>query len=755
MSDTIYKFKVKFIRRFYPTKLKDVEGGSWQINRVQIIEKATEDGFEFGRGEVSLIGNQVLMREDNSTYIVHGKKVFNDKYNEWQYEVVYSQEYRPLKTIGDKRDFLSLFLTERQIDEMYKALDDPFEAFDKEDIESLCQVKGVGVKTAEKMIKRYIECKDCGSAHAELIKLGLTPNMAHKLTQHYKSSDVALEKIMKNPYILAEEVKGIGFSKADEIAQLLGIGEHDPRTIRAFILYHLESIGEQGHTYTTLSLLEDAIIEQLNLKDMNLLDKELDKLVEEGKVIYMQGSEDDTFALKEYYETERDIAYHIERLLSGHNNIQMDRETALKRIKRQEAKQGWQFTERQLEGVFAIMENNVSIIRGFAGTGKSSSVAGLLSCLEGEFYSFAQCALSGKASVNLSDITGQDGYTIHRLLKYQPQKGFVYNANNPLHYNMIILDEASMVDASLFLSLLEAIPTGSKLVMLGDTNQLESIGIGNIMKDIIDSEILPCVTFDKIHRQGAKSGIIPFSIGVAEAKCQYKDTWVGEEILGELQDLKVIGFSCEKGKTKPSIDLIIREFKEMYQECKDISQVGVVLPTKSNGTSCYKVNQLIQDIVLPKRRRGDGIELGTGKETYTIYKGDKVINLKNNYKTEPNIFNGNMGEVISVDVEEKTIIVDFYNIGEVTLDGDDLKAIDLGYAITTHKSQGSGIPYLIYCVDYSHFTMLNREQAYTGITRAKKKCTFIFETKALNRAIRTSNIKHKRTFLYHMLLDEL
>ena len=401
------------------------------------------------------------------------------------------------------------------------------------------------------------------------------------------------------------------------------------------------------------------------------------------------------------------------------------------------------------------MENNVSIIRGFAGTGKSSSVAGLLSCLEGEYYSFAQSALSGKASVNLSDITGQDGYTIHRLLKYQPQKGFVHNADNPLHYNMIILDEASMVDASLFLSLLEAIPTGSKLVMLGDTNQLESIGIGNIMKDIIDSEILPCVTFDKIHRQGAKSGIIPFSIGVAEAKCQYKDSWVGEEILGELQDLKVIGFSCEKGKTKPSVDLIIREFKEMYQECKDISQVGVVLPTKSNGTSCYKVNQLIQDIVLPKRRRGDGIELGIGKETYTIYKGDKVINLKNNYKTEPNIFNGNMGEVISVDVEEKTIVVDFYNIGEVTLDGDDLKAIDLGYAITTHKSQGSGIPYLIYCVDYSHFTMLNREQVYTGISRAKKRASFVFETKALNKAIRTSNIKYKRTFLYYFLKGEL
>lgn len=320
---------------------------------------------------------------------------------------------------------------------------------------------------------------------------------------------------------------------------------------------------------------------------------------------------------------------------------------------------------------------------------------------------------------------------------------------------MVILDETSMVDAQLFLSLIKAIPTGSKLVMLGDTNQLESIGVGNVMTDLIDSEIVPCITFDKIHRQGAKSGIIPFSIEVAQGKCRYKDSWVGEEILGELQDLKVIGFSCEKGETKPSIDLIIREFKEMYKECKDISQIGVVLPTKSNGTSCYKVNQLIQDIALPKRRRGEGIELGTKKEPYTIYKGDKVINLKNNYKTNPNIFNGNMGEVISVDVENMSMVVDFYNIGEVELTDKDLPSIDLGYAITTHKSQGSGIPYLIYGVDYSHFTMLNREQIYTGVTRAKKKCSLIVETKAINRATRTSNIKHKRTFLYHMLLGEI
>ena len=370
MEETVYKFKVKFIRRFHPKKLREVETGAWQINRVKIVEPAKEDGFESNKGEVSLIGNQVFMRDDNSTYLIHGKKVYNDTYKEWQYEVSYSQEYRPMDTVKQKREFLSIFLTEGQIEEMYKALNDPFEAFANEDIQALCKVKGVGVKTAQKMIDRYLECKDCGASHIELITMGLTPNMVQRLVKHYKSPDVALAKIKHNPYVLAEEVKGVGFSKADEIAQKFGVPIHDTRTIRAYILYHFEDIGESGHTYTTLDILEKAIVEQLDLKDLDLLDDCLDQLIKEGKVIHIPNDDGDVFALEEYYTMEKEIAYHIQRLLNGHNNIQLDRATAMKRIRQQEQRQGWEFTERQLEGVFAIADSNVTIIRGFARSGQ-------------------------------------------------------------------------------------------------------------------------------------------------------------------------------------------------------------------------------------------------------------------------------------------------------------------------------------------------------------------------------------------------
>jgi len=366
VEETVYKFKVKFIRRFHPKKLREVESGAWQINRVEIIEPAKEEGFESNRGEVSLIGNQVFMRDDNSTYLIHGKKVYNEQYGEWQYEVSYSQEFRPMENENQKRDFLSIFLTDRQIEEMYNALDDPFTAFANEDIQALCKVKGVGAKTAQKMIDRYLECKDCGASHIELVSTGLTPNMVQRLVSHYKSPDVALEKIKRNPYVLAEEVKGIGFSKADEIAQKFGIPANDPRTIRAYILYHFENIGESGHTYTTLELLESAIVDQLDLKDLELMDDCLEQLIKDGKVIHIPNDEGDVFALEEYYSMEKEIAYHIQRLQNGDNNIQLDREVAMSRIKQQEKRQGWEFTERQLEGVFAIADSNVTIIRGYA-----------------------------------------------------------------------------------------------------------------------------------------------------------------------------------------------------------------------------------------------------------------------------------------------------------------------------------------------------------------------------------------------------
>ena len=761
----MYELHVEPLTRWYPKHKGRVENGTWQIQRVKVVKYVTpiDDDFYSEYGQITLVGNMVAMEKDGAVYKVKVEKVYNEKRGSYQYDVKYSQEVREFRTEFQQRSFLSMFLNDRQIDGLYALYPNPIQLLEEGNVEEMVKVKGIGEKTALKIIERYEACKDYGPAYGELGSFGLTVPFIQTLIKRYGSADTALDKVKNNPYILADDVKGVGFRKADEIAGSVGIGKHDIKRVIAYIQFYLNDLADStGSSYTYYDTLLDGIDEFLGTDlPQEIIDEAMQTLIDKEILWYKDEETDDgdintLIALRKIYECEKSIAKHIRRLINGNNNIDLDENKIDDLVRPQELKQGWDFTAKQKEGIKAIIRNNVVIIRGYGGTGKSSTVAGVLSCLR-EDYSFRQCALSGKASVNLRDITGQDGSTIHSLLGYNPGTGVAYHEDNPLTTDMVILDEASMVDIFLFEKLIRAIPTGAKFILLGDINQLPSIGVGNILMDLIDSEIIPVITFNEIHRQGAKSGIIPFSIEIAKGKTRYKDNWVGQETLGELQDLTIIGYKHDRDslEDRPSINLIVDNFKKIYRECKDISQISIIVPTKERGTGCYAINKIIQDIVLPPRRRGDGIELGTKNQPYTIYRGDKVINLVNNYEVEPNIFNGNMGEVISIDKDNNKAIIDFYNIGEVELSGEDLKNLDLGYAITCHKSQGSTIPYTICCIDYSHYVMLSRQLFYTLITRAKKRCVLITETKAMNRAIKNNTIRYINSFLYHFLIGNL
>lgn len=745
----MYTLKVRFVRRFYPKRKPKPD--DWQVVRVRVVEQLDREPRI--PSEITLVGEMLCMDED-ATYEVKAEYNPHEKYGD-NYEVKFIREMRDFKTNRQKKDFLSIFLSEKQIKMLYEIADDPITLLENKDVEKLCQTKGIGPATADKMIARYYECKDYGVVYQKMITdFGLSMTMINRIIKHFKDSpDLALAKLQDNPYNMTE-VEGIGFLKADEIAITSGIDKLDVRRVRAYILYYLEEIGNShGHSYAYYDEIVDNVEEYLGDGiSQDLVDETIQTLIDEKKLYFRDTEDSLIIALRRVFETEKSINYHLQRLIRGDNNIELDEDLIDGLLIPQEKKQGWSFTERQKEGIKEIVKHNVVVIRGYGGTGKSSTVAGVLSCLD-DYYTFKQCALSGKASVNLRDITGQDGSTIHTLLGYIPKSGFKHNEDNPLQTNMVILDEASMPDIYLFNALIKAIPTGAKLILLGDTNQLEAIGVGNILFDIIDSGQIPTITFDEIHRQSAKSGIIPFSIEVAKGITRYKDSWYGTETLGELQDLTVIGYQYKKDEMipRPSFELILDSFRTLFKDCKgDISQISVILPTKVGAAGCSMVNSAIQDYVLPTNR-GVGIEVNGA----TVYKGDKVINTKNNYETQPNIFNGNMGEVVAIDPYENKLVVDFYNIGEVVIEGKALNNIELGYAITTHKAQGSTIPYVVSCIDYSHYVMLNRQQVYTMITRAKRKEILVFETRAFNRAIKTNNVVNKRTFLYFFLVGEL
>ena len=750
---------VEFVKRIYPRKGR-IKDGDWQVVKV----KSVENGDTF-----VVVGNMVAMTDEYDTrYKIGGKLSYSDRTEEWQYGIYYSQELYEFKTKEDTEVFLSFFLTDTQLSNFLTVFPNPIEVLERGDINELMQIKKVGVKTAENILTRYNACKDKGKAYVELGKYGLSQNIIDRLINRYNSPEIAIEKINSNPYILVNEVRGVGFKKADEIALKTGI---DPNSVErgvAFITYYFRVCAEEGDSYIDFDELLDAVDEYLGDYSDDSLDKAMLTLKNSGDLWYKDYDDCTLIAHSYYFNIEKEICRHIKRLMSYPSNVQLNREQAMERIKAKEEAQGWSYTERQLEGIFATMENNVTIITGYGGTGKTSAVTGMLACTD-EGYDFKQCALSGKASANLTDVTGVEGSTIHSLLRYDSVTGdFMINECNQLDTDLVILDEGSMVDMELALALLKAIPNGAKLIILGDTNQLESIGAGNLLMDLIDSEVVPTIVFDKVHRQGAKSAIKTESIKVAEGKQLTKTTWTGESLLGELKDLKYIGFNSSKGQARPTIDLVMTEFKKLYKEAKDIKDIAVILPTKASGSSCHTVNLLIQDYVLP-RNKGKGIELGDEQHPFTVYVGDKIINLRNNkkaynyenvdgsYKVEKvikPIFNGNMGEVIDI-INDETILVDFYNIGEVIVDAKQIQHIALGYAITIHKAQGSTIPYVVGAVDYTHYSMLNRQLIYTLMSRAKTKLSFIFESKALSKAISTNYVTKKRTFLYHLLVGEL
>ena len=745
---------VHFSKRIHPKTT--VQDGDWQVCLVD-IEKVI-DGVPYMYRDVNLIGNMVAMTDKyNTSYRIIGILQPNERYGGMQYNVVYSQEVYVFDTYDKQVAFLNCILTQKQLNNLIKAYpQNPIKPLEDRDLNALTKVSGIGERTAYKLITRFESCRDKGKAYVELATYGITATMINKLVEHYESPDIAVAKIKENPYLLIEDVTGIGFSKADEIALKGGLDKFDWKRCKAYIIHYFRERASEGHSFVLYDELVDAVEQELEGMPYESIQEAMRNLEKEGKIWFKDTGDDILVALKYYYMLESNVAKHLKRLMDAPSNLDINEEEAMRRIGEQEAKQGWKFTEQQLEGIFTAMNNNVTIIRGYGGTGKSSCVTGLLACAD-EDYRFKQCALSGKASVNLTDITGQEGYTIHRLLEVDPITGrFNHNEYFPLLTDLVILDEGSMVDVALFESLIQAIPTGAKLIILGDTNQLESIGVGNILLDMIDSGEVPVVTFDKVHRQGAKSAIIGESIKIAQGQKPVSYGWEGTNVLGELKDLKYIGFTCDRDSKKPTIDLIMKEFKTLYNECKDISQIAVIVPTRERGTGCLPINILIQDYVLPPlEKRGFYCNCGG----YDIYKGDKVINLKN-ARPRPNqaivsapIYNGNMGEVIEVGFDY--LKVDFYNIGEVYIYKSHLENIALGYAITVHKSQGSTIPYTISAIDFSHFSMLTRQLVYTTMTRAKKKCVMIFETNALIKAINTNKITQKDTFLYYFLTGEL
>lgn len=1098
-------FKAKFVTKIYPRdkNITDYEPFGiikWQL--LENIEGIVSSQFPLVTGKFYFEPNERI------EYILQVKEVFHPKYGQ-QYEVISWRENIDFSKVSGQKTFLSTFLTENQIDNLYNLYDNPLKIISEHDVDSLIKVKGIKKVLAQKIIERFENSKTNAELYIKLGDLGLTTNFIDSLISRYKVAPVIIDKVRNHPYDLAKEMDGVGFTRADELAMKVGISAQSPERIKAYIEFILDEKAQEGNSYVYAKELMTWIYEQFQGKENilkvytdsegnitgNNISMAIDQLVEKD-IIRIQEHEkrsERKIYLTKYYWMELETAYHLNRLLKSENKFEWsDWE---QKIKEQETKQGWNFTQEQIEGIKLGLEKQVCFVTGGAGCvdadtefftgkgwkriadyqegdkvlqynedgtaslvipqryikepckelwhfetnygvnqticdehkiiywsqkgkkhecninniiekqsnpnsgwrgqfettfkyngkgisysdaeirlmcaiiadgsfyskskegtdsfltcrfhikkerkkqrlkmlftlndleykekqsraegytdfyitapvrekeffsywydcnphqlevicdevlnwdgcvntshtgtirrsfsscseatidfiqfafhncgykatkrqydrrnrehknskynyksieyvltissrhriglnydnrpnrknpktmpqrvatidgykycftvdshmlilrrqgnifitgncGKSSLVSGILSVLSK--YSFAQCSLSGKAAARLKEVTGQDGYTIHRLLGYQPGRGFAYNELNPLNYDIIIVDEISLIGGEIFLDLLRAIPNGTKVFILGDMGQLESIGCMNLASDLFKSEKIPTKELKTIHRQAKKSGIILSSYAIRNGEQVFSNTFEGEDVIGELQDMTFD--ICSKEEI---IDHIIEHFEYYYEQPEfDIMNVQLISPVKDRGnSSVYVLNTEIQKIVNPVLENEHNtvtIPISTEK-LYKIHKNDKVLCIKNCYDietTEENvktdIYNGWIGIVENIEDYSQTITVYFPLIDKkVVIPYEKKNILTLGYAITCHKMQGASAKVIIGAVDFSTPPMmLTKELLYTMITRAEKECIVVGQNRAIRKAIDQSGISDKKTFLLDML----
>ena len=769
-EEKILKIECVLEHVIYPKYAKEIKSGEYGIFKALVTKKLENTEYDEKIIKLKGICPHVVY---GTTYKVYAKLSEVHELYGATYEIVYMSKCIDISDKHKQKEFLKNVLNENLVDKLFDEYDDVIKLLEERDVKSLMKIKGIGNQVALKMIDEYEESKDYSAIYMELGQLGLTHTFIKKLVDFYHSPDTVVDIVRNNPYDLVR-VDGIGFKKADEVACKVGIGQYDIRRIKGFLLHHLNDQGEAGKSYLNYQELMKALYDTLGFVPEEVVNATAKSMIDNEDVVVLDNGS--KIALKRFYDLEKNIMSELLRLQIGRIKVvesdfdefesELHKDYIPKSfnignwetiIQRVEENQGFSFTDEQKSAIKLSLDNHVMALTGLAGAGKTSTANGICSLYDN--YNILACALSGKASVRITEATGLPASTIHRALGYQ-NGTFLFNKENKLAVDIVLIDEATMINGTLFLSLLEAIPTGAKVIIMGDVQQLTPIGNCQVFADILDSNVLPVVKLTKPHRQALMSGIIPTSIKVANQEQIFGNSFEGNEILGELKDMELDITSNKESMS----DTILNHFQTEMSKYSDIMEVQVCVPMRLKGElSCYNLNTKIQNIYNPKFNDSKEIEILLEKKNedtkkYLIRVGDKVLNTKNNYKcvnvdgeTTP-VFNGNIGIVKEI-ADDGYCTIDFVGIGEVLFSKSDSKNLELAYACTVHKMQGSGFTSTIVGMDTGSYIMNNSELLYTAITRAKKYCVLVGNNYAISKAIQTKEVKTKQTFLRDMLLE--
>ena len=590
------------------------------------------------------------------------------------------------------------------------------------EIERLYEVPNIGRKRVAKIRESWEKQKDIKNVMLFLQGYGVSTAYAAKIYREYGKESI--DKVRENPYRLADDIWGIGFKTADGIAAKMGYEKEDPRRCRSGILYTLGQLSDEGHVYAGEEQLVKTAGQLLEAGETAIRDTLAGMLQAEDLIL-----DKDAIYLPPFYHAECGTSRRLRDLAESTGRSLFD---GLFDPSSLTAETGIEYDEVQLAAIRQAVTSKVMVLTGGPGTGKTTTTQGIIAALKKAGLRVLLAAPTGRAAKRMSEATGMEAKTIHRLLEYNPQDGYKRNDENPLEGDALIVDECSMIDILLMNNLLKAVPVGMRLVFVGDIDQLPSVGAGNVLRDIIDSQRIPVVRLVRIFRQAQKSRIVMNAHTINQGR--FPDTSNGRDT-----DF----FFMREDDPERAAETIVRLVKERlpraYRESPD--RIQVLTPMQRGVVGAANLNLLLQQALNPS-----GPSLNRGG--YTYRQGDRVMQQRNNYAKE--VFNGDQGYIREVDTEDRMLTVDFDG-KKVEYDVTELDELTLAYATTIHKAQGSEYPIVVMPVLMTHFVMLQRNLIYTGITRAKKICVLLGAAKALAYAVRNVSVLKRNTRLKERL----
>lgn len=609
-----------------------------------------------------------------------------------------------------------------------------------EEPERLAEISGITEKMARSIGLQLMETKEMRDALVFLQKYGISVNLAVKIYQKYGSALYGI--VRENPYKMAEDIYGVGFRIADEIAEKVGIRSDSDFRIRSGLLYVLQQAGANGHVYYPKSLLFEEGERLLGVSKTHF-DKHIMDMVVDRQIFVKPGEEEDQIYSARFYYMELNVA---KMLMDLNVNYPVEPEEIDKQIDRMEKKKNFRLEELQRKAVYSVAEHGVTILTGGPGTGKTTTINAILEYFNSEGMDVVLAAPTGRAAKRMTEATGYDARTIHRLLELngELEEGdqiarFEKNEENPLEVDAVIIDEMSMVDLPLMSALLKAVLVGTRLVLVGDENQLPSVGPGTVLKDLLASKAFAEVKLTKVFRQASHSDIVVNAHKINN---------------GEFVDLRAKSkdfLFLERESWADVVGMIVYMVQQKLPSYVNASveEIQVLTPMRKGNFGVEGLNPALQRYLNPPSAEKVEKEFPQG----IFREGDKVMQIRNNYQMEweikskygyvvdagVGVFNGDTGRIVEIDVREEEITVEFEDRKRVTYPFKQAEELELAYAVTIHKSQGSEYPAVVMPLVGGSQLLFNRNLLYTGVTRGRNCVMIIGKEVAVQSMIENRN----------------